>query len=353
MFLRLVVFHAVKEHAVLNAAIYICLHLLYSGRFANQYECGKTIKIHNIKTMKEYKTLTSVKTASTIRLKWLDIARGLAFLMVIYSHIKYRDDMVMRYFSPMFLTMFFFVSGYLFKENCSFLKVFEQRTRTLLLPFLTLGGVMILLSNILTLNEKVPLSDEIKGLLFQNGHNQLLWFIAALYVYSLVFYWIERFCSAVNTLMAVCSLLFIVNVIYSYWLEGPGLPWHIMGSGYACFYMALGKFYKHHEEKIDALFGWRSLLLTAVVYIGFITVTGISCSFSGSRYVVDSAALSIMSLILGVAVSKRFFQNSRFMLFVGANTLFYFAFHGKGYSLLQTVAEKAMSVMSIDHTFLY
>lgn len=140
MFLRLVVFHAVKGHAVLNAAIYICLHLLYSGRFANQYECGKTIKIHNIKTMKEYKTLTSVKTASTVRLKWLDIARGLAFLMVIYSHIKYRDDMVMRYFSPMFLTMFFFVSGYLFKENCSFLKVFEQRTRTLLLPFLTLGG---------------------------------------------------------------------------------------------------------------------------------------------------------------------------------------------------------------------
>ena len=75
-----------------------------------------------------------------VRLKWLDIARGLAFLMVIYSHLKYKDDMVMRYFSPMFLTMFFFVSGYLFKENCSFTKVLEQRTRTLLLPFLTLGG---------------------------------------------------------------------------------------------------------------------------------------------------------------------------------------------------------------------
>lgn len=287
-----------------------------------------------------------------VRLKWLDIARGLAFLMVIYSHLKYKDDMVMRYFSPMFLTMFFFVSGYLFKENCSFAKVLEQRTRTLLLPFLTLGGVMILLSNILTFNDKQPLIDEIKGLLFQNGTNQLLWFIAALYVYSIVFYWVERFCRTYKTLMVVCSLLFILNVVYSYWLDGPSLPWHVTSSGYACFYMALGKFYKHNEEKIDTLFGYRSLLVLAVIYFGIITLTGFSCSFFGSKFIVGSVTLSVMSLILGVAVSKRFFQNSRFLLFVGANTLFYFAFHGKGYSLLQTIIERAMSVLSVSHTFL-
>ena len=70
-----------------------------------------------------------------LRLKWLDISRGLAFLMVIYSHLEYKENMIMRYFSPMFLTMFFFVSGYLFKEKCSFQKVLEQRTRTLLLLF--------------------------------------------------------------------------------------------------------------------------------------------------------------------------------------------------------------------------
>lgn len=73
------------------------------------------------------------------RILWLDVSRGLAFLMVVYSHLEYTNDSVMRYFSPVFLTTFFFVSGYLFKEKCSFSKVFEQRTRTLLLPFLALG----------------------------------------------------------------------------------------------------------------------------------------------------------------------------------------------------------------------
>lgn len=116
--------------------------------------------------------------------------------------------------------------------------------------------------------------------------------------------------------------------------------------------MALGKFYKHNEEKIDTLFGYRSLLVLAVIYFGIITLTGFSCSFFGSKFIVGSVTLSVMSLILGVAVSKRFFQNSRFLLFVGANTLFYFAFHGKGYSLLQTIIERAMSVLSVSHTFL-
>lgn len=88
----------------------------------------------------DLQTSQIVAPAKRPRLKWLDIARGMAFLMVIYSHLRYNDDTVMRYFTPMFLTMFFFVSGYLFKEGCSFAKVLEQRTRTLLLPFLTLGG---------------------------------------------------------------------------------------------------------------------------------------------------------------------------------------------------------------------
>lgn len=287
-----------------------------------------------------------------LRLKWLDISRGIAFLMVIYSHLQYKEDMIMRYFSPMFLTMFFFVSGYLFKEKCSFSKVFEQRTRTLFLPFLILGLIMIGLSQILTFNGHVSIIDEIKGLLFQNGQNQILWFIAALYIYSIIFYWVERFTKSNEILLGVCFILFILNAIYSYWLDGPSIPWHITAAGYACFYMALGKFYKYHESKIDLLFNYKKVLIIAVVYIGFISLTNISCSFSGSKYIIDSLFLSIMSLIIGVAISKRYFQNSRFLLFVGANTLFYFAFHGKVYSLLQTLAGKILDGVSFSQPFL-
>ena len=76
----------------------------------------------------------------TKRLNWIDVSRGIAFLMVIYSHLEYKNDFLMHFFSPIFLTTFFFVSGYLYKEGIGFKQVLEQRTRTLLLPLFILGG---------------------------------------------------------------------------------------------------------------------------------------------------------------------------------------------------------------------
>lgn len=80
-----------------------------------------------------------------MRINWLDTSRGLAFLMVIYYHLATREyGGIVPFFSPVFLTTFFFVSGYLTKSGLSFGKVFEQRTRTLFVPLLIfgLGGVL-------------------------------------------------------------------------------------------------------------------------------------------------------------------------------------------------------------------
>lgn len=282
---------------------------------------------------------TSVKK----RIHWLDVSRGLAFLMVIYSHLEYSNDAVMRYFSPVFLTTFFFVSGYLFKENCSFSKVFEQRTRTLLLPFLILGIIMILLSQIMTFNTKVPFMDEVKGLLFQNGTNQLLWFVAALYVYSVIFFWIEKFSCTARKLLLVSFALFGLNWLYGK-LQVPSIPWHIDAFGYACFYMGLGKWYKEKKILVNRFVDNKWFVLSCmIVYIVLITAFDLHISFSGSTYLIDSIVVTILGLIVMLYVSKHIFQNCRFLLFVGANTLFYFAFHGKVYSLLQTLCHKLIA----------
>lgn len=286
--------------------------------------------------------ITPPEQKSQKRIGWLDVSRGLAFLMVIYSHLEYCNDNVMRYFSPVFLTTFFFVSGYLFKEKCSFGKVLEQRTRTLLIPFLILGMTMILLSQIVTFNEKVALGDEIKGLIFQNGENQLLWFIAALYVYSIIFYWIERFSKGPNALLVICIILFVLNKVAE--TAGlPNIPWHIGSFGYACFYMGLGKFYKEKEEMINKITDKKWIAAASIfIYSVLITVYDLRISFGGGRFVLDALSVTIPGLIVMIYISKHFAGNCKFLLFVGANTLFYFAFHGKVYSLLQTICHKTI-----------
>lgn len=278
------------------------------------------------------------------RINWLDTTRGLAFLMVIYSHLFYRNDDIMKFFSPVFLTTFFFVSGYLFKEHCSFSKVLEQRTRTILLPFLTLGGVMILLSNILTFNEKVPILDEIKGLLFQNGENQLLWFVAALYVYSIVFYWVERLCKSNIQLLSVCVILFLLNVVYSRYLDGPSIPWHISSMGYAIFYMGLGKLYRYKELVFDSYIRKWHLIPLVMVYVAIIYIFDLHISFAGSDFAIDAIFITVIGLVIMIYLCKWYCENNKLLLFVGSNSLFYFAFHGKVYSLLQTIVAKILSV---------
>ncbi len=249
----------------------------------------------------------------------------------------------MRYFSPVFLTTFFFVSGYLFKENCSFGKVLEQRTRTLLLPFLSLGLIMIGMNMVMSFHEYIPFWDRVKGLLFQNGENQILWFIAALYVYSVIFYWVEKLGRNGWMLLAVSVGLFFINWVYKFY-ELPGIPWHLDGFGFACFYMGIGKLYKEHEAAVNVWVEMKLVVAGALVwYVALITVFDLHESFGGGKFGIDALVVTIPGLIVMVYVSKHILANSRFLLFVGANTLFYFAFHGKVFSLLQTMLHKFVS----------
>lgn len=209
---------------------------------------------------------------------------------------------------------------------------------------------MIALSNILTFNEKIPLWDAFKGLLFQNGENQLLWFIAALYLYSLVFYWIERSCRGTKMLFFVSLLLFGMNVVYSYWLNGPRIPWHLDTAGFGCFYMGLGKVYKEYESRIDRVIGHKSLAFLICIYLVTVALSERGYSFGGSPMGIDALWVTLLGLAVCVYVSKLWIDNARFLLFVGANTLFYFAFHGKVYSLLQTIAVKVFVMGGFEHS---
>lgn len=279
-------------------------------------------------------------TAIVERIKWLDTSRGIAMLMVIYSHLDYCDQGVMRFFAPVFLTTFFFVSGYLFKEGCSFSKVLEQRTRTLLIPFLLLGALQIAMSQTFSFNEHGSLAYDIRGLLFQYKENAILWFFAALYVYSLIFYWIERGCKSDRSLLIVSCLVFLFSCAYRYWLHGPGLPWHLLGFGWGCFYMGIGKWYRHNESRVDALMCKGYCLPLLVVYLLSVWFLHKYISFFGSEYIIDAIFVTFVGLTFIIYFCKYFMNRSRLILFVGANSMLYFAGHGKVFSLLQVILYK-------------
>lgn len=292
----------------------------------------------------------------TTRIAWVDVARGIAFLAVIYSHLKSscepmyvsRIDILLR---PMFLTTFFFVSGYLFKSGRSFSSVFEQRTRTLLWPLLSLGSIMIVLQHIFTFRD-APLSwaDGFKGLLLQNGENEILWFIAALYIYSLAFYWIERFSK--QHILVVSLGLFVLNWLYGYILNGPNLPWNISAMGYGCAYMGMGRWYRIHESEYKTVKTYITIGGILVLWI-VLEIMGDAPSFFASEYLVDALLITVVALILTVAFSKiPQVSRDKFLVFIGANSLFYFAFHGKVLALVSVITMKLLNILPISPVLL-
>lgn len=283
------------------------------------------------------------------RLSWIDFSRGIAFLMVIYSHIPTCTPDIMHFFAPVFLTTFFFVSGYLFKSGQGISYVLEHRIRTLLIPFLILGIVMIFMSQLMTFNEHVDIKDALVGLIAQNGQNQILWFIAALFVYSVIFYFVDKLCKTPLMLLCVATGLFIFNSITFNWLKIKQIPWHLDTFGFACFYMALGRLYRLHETRIDKYLTTPVLLIVTAIYTVALFILPYYISFMGSKWIIDSMIITTIGLVIIISLSKKIGSKSKLILFVGANTLFYFAFHGKVYSMMFTViGKKFPALLEID-----
>lgn len=278
------------------------------------------------------------------RITWLDSSRGLAFLMVIYSHFtSFEETQMMRYFSPVFLTTFFFVSGYLTKSGCSFGKVFEQRTRTLFIPQLIFGLLLVLSTAVVTFKQHdEPLVSRLIGLVYPSAHHSnILWFIIALWAYSLVFYWLERFSKSYKTLLGVSTVLLIANWSVYKIATPPDLPYFFGSLGYGCFYMSLGFAFRKIEQRVDKVVkGWM-LICAFLVYMAVISLTGFSCSFYGSTHLIDAVLLTVLGIFIMVYVSKLLpIGNNRFILFVGSNSLLYFCFHGKVLSFLDMLMQK-------------
>lgn len=270
---------------------------------------------------------------------WIDIVRGTAFLMVIFNHLDFDNAIAMRFFCPVYLTSFFFVSGYLFKDYSSFLEMLEHRTRTLLLPFVLLGSLMIVSSYLFSIGEKqIGIKDAFVELFLQHGksHINSMWFVPSLYVYSIIFYFLLQISKTKYVSELLLISCFTANWFYIYYFEGGSLPWHLHVTGFACFYMFLGNIYKRKEKLLTCLNNIRLSLIEILLYVIIVTFcfghNNFCISFYGSPFFIDALILTMLGVGIMIGIGK--IMKSTLLNYVGANTLVYFAVHGKAMSFV-------------------
>lgn len=304
-------------------------------------------------------------TINSKRIEWVDIVKYVCIIMVMLSHLEMRTEIWHTFFTPFFLNAFLFVSGYVYKTKESFLKHLCAKLYQLFVPWLVFSLLILTSAQILSFNVHESLSEELIWNLLQiRGSGDELWFVAALFVTFIPFYFfIKRFdntvlkeqsCSRKRCkccmAIAIAWLLSFISILYI-WLmpadvfpwKSNALPWHLEYIFRAMFYMVLGYAFRYFFEM------WfdRHNTLSVRVFLTILYLLLVYVPFFGNvkmPMIVDilyEYFLSIVGISTLVLISKAVKSNS-YINFVGQNTLIYFALHGKAYSLIQMLWKRIL-----------
>ena len=70
------------------------------------------------------------------RIEWIDTAKGICILLVVYSHVYMGDHPALLHFQDYFrMPLYFLLSGLFFKTYNNFHNFFIKKTNKLLIPF--------------------------------------------------------------------------------------------------------------------------------------------------------------------------------------------------------------------------
>ena len=77
------------------------------------------------------------------RIRWIDNARGICVFCVILAHCKLEHTYLQMIYTPFFLALFFFLSGYLFNCHKDIKTDILKLVRNLIIPYFLLCFLLV------------------------------------------------------------------------------------------------------------------------------------------------------------------------------------------------------------------
>ncbi len=315
------------------------------------------------------------------RSEYIDIAKGLGILAVIWGHIivkHWTGKVVYSFHMP----LFFFISGMLFvKEKYPAFGAFAKVcARRLLVPYVCYSvitwGIWALFHWITRSPVDSYWAPLLQTVLAQGSgqfmvHNSPLWFIPCLFAVEMMYYPISKFKDVWTLVLSivVCGTSLALERLYgdSYLLT---LPWNLDAAMMALPFYALGNLWMRHTtlEKVDGWVGDHPLIsavfvliLTAglVVASFFFPVISMGGSYYGNESVFHLRALfGILSTLVFsslLAHSGVLLHLRRYLAWLGRTSLDVMCLHVpiKGFLILALAAAMHSTAMAVGRNFLY
>lgn len=297
------------------------------------------------------------------RVGYMDILKGLSIITVVMSHASLGGV----FFSLFYMQLFFFVSGYFYKEEYTknSLLLVKNRLRSLYIPFLKYGVIFLILHNLFykinfySIYSNVPIkfyttSDILNSLvhilLFDNSELLLspLWFLTDLFIINILLTLILliteniKFKKVIRGIIII--LLFFIGIYFT--KIGFNLKYSINNkevfnvSFVALLFFYLGFRYKEHELKINlniiiAIISLVLLLVSAKYHLGS------DMRINYYPNVLMSIATSLSGIYFMIYLSKRIdtinFKVNNILEYIGKNTIIILSLHITCFKIIEII----------------
>lgn len=283
-------------------------------------------------------TITDMTKNETKRIEYLDLAKAVAILFMVWLHIGVNNRDVDRFVHVFHMPVFFIISGFCFKEKTSAGKFILKKTKTLLIPYFFWGTVLYgawsLIYYILNRKSEIVSLNTFCYSIFNNNTNVspyacVQWFFTTLFIANIIFYVIVLILKKHRLLLIVMiSVCAYVGWMMHYLTER--LPFGLDVSFMAVFFIGVG--YLIREVKMKAY------LIPIFGGLGYLTFILNKQSEWNMRtmnygnpilYVVGACSVSICLLLLAklledISVTRTVLKP---VLFIGENSVWFLIFN--------------------------
>lgn len=228
-----------------------------------------------------------MKDITRNRIDWVDAAKGIGILMVIFGH-NWLDEKYCFYFYAFHMPLFFVLAGYTMSEKRLPWEFVKQKAKALLIPYLLFAICNLLFYGILsaTHNGNYDVYSEAIAFILQQRHTYL-WFLPVLFLSEVFVYFLFQIALFKRKRSIFLGGIIMMLISIHYWVFQMGwinLIWNIDLVPMASAFILIGYLYKYHSDKFvfennKHVLGCVFLMSQIVVMVNYINWGSVNIYF--------------------------------------------------------------------------
>lgn len=277
------------------------------------------------------------------RVTWIDVARGIGIILVIYGHAI--GAITMRFIIYSFhMPLFFFLSGMVFKsgKNKPYLPFLIKDFKRIMIPYFIYAFFFFILWLPLTHPERMTIegiSKQVFGIFYGSGNdgylafNVVLWFLPCLFLTKQLFWFVSKLLPKQIFLTLICFS--IIGYLFSIFFPDVNFPLGFETALTSIVFFGFGYLWKFLPEKVNQTvrkFAWPIFISGILITVVFTLINyhlyghqiDLRLNHLNNYFLFYAGAFSG---ILGVIAISMIINKNKVLEYLGQKTMVLFVWH--------------------------